>query len=136
MMNKKTYIKRLILLIRSIIIIGISSLLYSCPTTCYVDPGCDRNFSLSGTVLDQSSNPVVGAEVYMYDPRGNPTSILVTTTDASGKYTYNFTTYTHSSNNYLFFRKSGFQDLSTNILADRNADCGNFLLVRDGVMVP
>lgn len=113
------------------VIIVILLLFVSCPKS----NECGRNFFYSGKVTDQNAVPLENVEVhsvghYNFDK-------LETTTNASGDYTKFVGTYSDLGNEYIYFRKSGFQDLITApVIGKGDGACGDQQIVRDGVMVP
>ncbi|MEK6627849.1 MAG: carboxypeptidase-like regulatory domain-containing protein [Bdellovibrionota bacterium] len=95
---------------------------------------CGRNFYISGTVADQMGNPIQGVEVHYVTHYGFDSASA--TTDAQGKFSQFHGSYTNLGNSYIYYRKAGFQDLTTPVIGKGNGACGDQQIIRDGVMVP
>jgi hypothetical protein len=96
---------------------------------------CLINFYISGTVTDQGGVAIQGVEVHYVTHYGHDS--IVSVTDLQGKYSEFHGSYTDLGNSYIYFRKSGFQDLTTSpVIGKGNGACGDQQIVRDGVMLP
>mgnify|MGYP001611362232 FL=1 len=96
---------------------------------------CGRSFYISGKVTDQNGVPLENVEVHSVDPFNY--DVIQVTTNASGDYSHLIGTYSDLGSTYIYFRKSGFQDLTTSpVIGKGNGACGDQQIIRDGVMVP
>jgi len=96
---------------------------------------CGRNFYFSGKVTDQNDMPLQDVEVHSVGHYG--LDIIRTTTNASGDYSKFEGTYSDLGNEYIYFRKAGFQDLiTTPVIGKGDGACGDQQIIRNGKMQP
>lgn len=100
-------------------------------------PGdCGKNFYISGKVVDQNDLPMSDVEVYEvthFGFVGKPAA----STNASGDFSYFLGKYSDLGNGYIFFRKTGYPDLSTSpVLGKGDGTCNDQQIIRNGKMSP
>jgi hypothetical protein len=120
----------LVKLIKNCFLIVLIFLISGCPK----NHDCVINFYFSGTVTDQSGNPIQGVEVHTVTPFGYDSQEF--TTDSNGKFSGFEGSYSDLGDSYIYFRKSGYKDLVTAPIGKGSGACGDQEVVRDGVMVP
>lgn len=107
-------------------------LLTGCPGT----DECIKPYTFKGQVVDGTSTPITGVEVRVVTHYG--TDFSVTTTDSNGEYEAEQSAYSDLGNSYLYFKKSGYQNFSTQDqpIGKGDGTCRDQIIVRNAVMTP
>ncbi len=94
---------------------------------------CVKEFTISGVVRDEAGNPIFSADVVDVGHYGN--IFVVKKTKSDGTYSFPRGRYSSLGNEYIIFRKEGYQEISTEShpIGEGNG-CHDQVITRNAVM--